>query len=166
MDLLQEQHERWVGDQVIQWYNSRHGASYRFHGRAGEAPDLEYRDGDRALRVEVVTAYYDVEDAKFKWLDARKRPDAPNRWSGVNFEDSLVENINSAIEAKCEKSYGSNCALAICVLPPITAAEEMESLLAGVRVPPKNSFHGIYLYGEFPGPVGSSTLEKRVWQLA
>ncbi len=166
MDPLQEQHERWVGDQVIQWYNSRHGASYRFHGRAGEAPDLEYCDGGRALRVEVVTAYYDAEDAKFKWLGARKRPDAPTRWSGVNFEDSLVENINSALEAKCGKSYGPNCALAVCVRPPITTAEEMGSRLADVRVPAKNSFDGIYLYGEFPAPVGSSTVERRVWQLA
>ena len=166
MDSLQEQHERWVGDQVIQWYNSGHGTSFRFSGRAGVAPDLEYCEGSRSLRIEVATAYYDAEDAKFKWLAARKRPDAPNQWSGVDFEQSLVENINSALDAKCGKSYGPNCVLAICVLPPLTSAEEMQSLLGSVSVPATNPFDGIYLCGEFPAAIGSSAPERRVWQLA
>jgi hypothetical protein len=55
MDQWQEKHERWVGDQVIQSYNSEHGASFQFYRRAGDAPNLEYRDGSRLLRVEVTT---------------------------------------------------------------------------------------------------------------
>jgi hypothetical protein len=166
VDPLQERHERWVGDQLIQSYNSTHGTNFRFSGRAGVAPDLEYRDGSRSLRVEVVTAYYDdAEDAKFKWLAARKRPDAPTRWRGADFEQRLVENINSALSAKCGKSYGPNCVLAVCVLPDLTFAEQMESLLEGVRVPATNPFDSIYLCGEFPAPIGSPA-ERRVWKLA
>ena len=166
MDRLQEQHERWVGDQVIERYNVDHGTSFRFYGRPGVAPDLEYREGSRSLRVEVVTAYYDAEDdAKFKWLAARKRPDASNRWSGVDFEKSLVENINTALHAKCAKSYGPNCVLAVCVLPDLTFADEMECLLDGVSIPCGNQFERIYLFGEFPRQIGSPA-ERRVWKLA
>jgi hypothetical protein len=154
VDPLQGQHERWVSDQVIQRYNVEHGTSFRFYGRAGVVLDLEYREGSRCLRVEVVTAYYDAEDAKFKWLAARKRDDARNRSSGVDFDKSLVENINSALDAKCAKSYGPNCVLAVCILPDLTFAEEMESLLDSVSVPSTNRFEHIHLCGEFPAQIG------------
>jgi len=166
VDPLQEQHECWVGDLVTEWYNARHGTSFGFKGRCGTAPDLEYRDGSQVLRIEVVTAYYDeADDAKFHWLNARERPDAPQKWSGVNFEKSLVENINSAIDTKCQKSYGPNCVLAVCVFPSLTFADELESLLEGVSVPATNPFDGIYLCGEFPAPIGTPA-ERKVWQLA
>jgi hypothetical protein len=58
MDSVQEHHERRVGDQLMEWYNQRHGTSFRFDGRAGEAPDLKYRDGKHWLRVEITSAYY------------------------------------------------------------------------------------------------------------
>ena|SRR5438105_1648785 len=166
MDALQERHERYVGGQVIDWYNSRYGTSFRFHGRCGFAPDLEYRDGCRRLRIEVVTAYYDeADDAKFHWLHARKQPDVPNKWSGRNFEQKLVENINAALAAKCGKSYGPNCVLAVCVLPSLTFAEEMEARLETISVPANNPFDGIYLCGQFPALIGSPA-ERKVWQLA
>jgi hypothetical protein len=165
VDPLQGQHERWVSDQVIQRYNVEHGTSFRFYGRAGVVLDLEYREGSRCLRVEVVTAYYDAEDAKFKWLAARKRDDARNRSSGVDFDKSLVENSNSALDAKCAKSYGPNCVLAVCVLPRLTHAWEMESLLKDIRVPAINPFDAIYLCGEFPAPIPTPA-ERRVWKLA
>jgi hypothetical protein len=165
-DAIKEKHERWVGDTVIQYYNSAHGTDFRFHGRAGVAPDLEYRDEARSLRVEVVTAYYDdAEDAKFKWLSARKRPDAPKKWSGVDFEKNLVKNINSALSAKSTKSYGPDCVLAVCVLPQLTFADEMESLLNDVRIPDPNPFDGIYLCGQFPAPIGNPA-ECKVWRVA
>jgi hypothetical protein len=165
MDPLQEQHERWVGDQVIERYNTDYCASFQFYRRPGEAPDLEYRDGSRLLGVEVATAYYDIEDAKFKWLEARKRPDAPRKWYGKNFDESLVENINSELVDKCAKSYGPNCVLAVCVYPSLTRAWEMESRLKDVRVPATNPFDAIYLYGEFPAPIPNPA-ERRVWKLA
>jgi len=165
MDTLQEQHERWVGDQVIDWYNSRHSTNFRFRGRCGAAPDLEYRDDGRFLRIEVVTAYYDGDDAKFLWLRARKRPDAPKKWSGGDFGVILVESVNKELADKCAKSYGPNCVLAVCVLPFHTSAKEMESLLEKISVPANNPFDGIYLCGEFPAPIGSPA-EHKVWQLA
>jgi hypothetical protein len=129
-------------------------------------PDLEYRQGNRSLGVEVVTAYYDKEDdAKFKWLGARKRPDAPDKWSGVDFDKSLVENINAALVAKCAKSYGPNCVLAVGVLPDLTRAWEIESRIKDIRVPATNPFEAIYLCGQFPATIGTPA-ELRVWKLA
>jgi hypothetical protein len=166
VDELQKQHERWVGDLVIEWYNSRHATSFAFHGRCGVAPDLEYGDGSQLLRIEVVTAYYDkAEDAKFRWLNARKRPDAPKKWSGRNFEQQLVENINAEIKDKCQKSYGPNCMLAVCILPSLTFADDMESRLPGITIPAANPFQGIYLCGRFPALIPNPA-ERRVWQLA
>jgi hypothetical protein len=112
-----------------------------------------------------VTAYYDREDAKLKWLGARKRPDAPGKWSGVDFDKSLVENINSAIDAKCRKSYGPNCILAVCVLPYLTRVWEMELLLKDLRIPATDPYNAIYLCGQFPAPIGRPA-ERNVWRLA
>jgi hypothetical protein len=165
VDSLQEEFERWVGDQVIERYNADHGTSFRFHGRAGQAPDLEYRDGSRSLRVEVTAAFYDENHARFKWLAAGKHPDAPHKFFGRNCDEKLVENINAALIAKCAKSYGANCVLAVCVLPELTRVWEMEARLEDLRVPAANRFDVIYLCGEFPSPIGSSA-ERRIWKLA
>jgi len=156
--------ERWVGDQVIDWYNSRHGTNFRFHGRCGDAPDLEYRDDGRFLRIEVVTSYYDKDDAKFIWLNARKRPDSPKKWSGRDFDEKLLDDINEDIKNKCANSYGPNSVLAVCVLPSLTSANDMEARLEEISVPANNPFDGIYLYGKFPAPIGIPP-ECKVWQL-
>jgi hypothetical protein len=150
---------------LVEHYNTEHGTSFQFYGRAGEAPDLEYREGNRCLRVEVVTAYYHAEDAKFHWLPVREPPGALHKLSGGDFDKSLVENINSALDAKCRKSYGPNCVLAVCVLPDLTRAWEMESRLKDIRVRATNPFDAIYLCGEFPAPIPNPA-ERRVWKLA
>lgn len=108
MDAAQKRHEYQVGDQPIEWYYEQHGASFCFDGRPGEAPDLKYRDEEHCLclTVEVVSAYDDErDDAKFKWLRARGRPDAPKEWEGKNF-DHLVRDITAKIAAKCANTYG------------------------------------------------------------
>lgn len=169
MDSLQDEFERWVGNQVIDRYNTDHRTSFRFHGRAGEAPDLEYRDGRRSLRVEVTEAFYDdknddAKHAKFIWLGARKHPDAPYKLSGENCDDKLVKNINSRLADKCSKSYGANCVLAVFVLAHLTRVWEMEVRLKDIRVPATNRFDAIYLCGEFASG-SESPGGLRIWKL-
>ncbi len=169
MDSIQNGVERWVGNQVIERYNTDHRTSFQFHGRAGEAPDLEYRDGSRSLRVEVTTAYYDDKNdkdkhAKFLWLAARKHPDAPQKLSGKDCDEKLVKNINARLADKCSKSYGPNCVLAVFVFPQLTRVWEMEARLEDISVPATNRFDAIYLFGEFP--IGIGPTELRVWKLA
>lgn len=50
MDAIQWQHEKYVGDQLIEWLNARNGWKFAFCGRGGEAPDLVYHDG-KAVRA-------------------------------------------------------------------------------------------------------------------
>jgi hypothetical protein len=33
MDLIQEKHERAIGDAFIDWYNAHHGTNYTYSGR-------------------------------------------------------------------------------------------------------------------------------------
>ncbi len=87
------------------------------------------------------------------------------KWSGVDFDKKLVEDINARLVDKCAKFYRPNCVLAVCVLPDLTRAWEMELLLKDVRVPATNPFDAIYLCGRFPAPIGSPA-ERRVWKLA
>lgn len=128
------------------------------------------------LRVEVTSAFYDDEnDAKYEWHPKRGRPDAPDKWEGKDFEQYLVNDINSRIAKKCRNAYGPNCLLAVYVFPKLTPADEMETLIKGVRVPATHRFEGIYLCGEFPLPLDlyiSRVLEgerpppeQRVWRL-
>jgi hypothetical protein len=176
MDSAKENHERRVGEQLIKWYNHRHGTSFRFDGRPDDAPDSYYSDGNVRLRVEVTSAYYDDgEDAKYKWLQQRGQPDAPDKWEGTDFEQYLVNDINSRIAAKCMNSYGTNCLLAVYVDADMTTADEMEALLKKVSVPATPPFDGIYLCGEFAVPIGlyaegvlkhgRQRRERSVWQL-
>ena len=93
MDSAQEQHEREVGDQLIEA-----GTTSSMAHVSASLWDLAkhlilmYRDGNRWLGIEVVEAFYDdANDAKYKWLRARRKPYAPDKWSG---ELHLVENIS------------------------------------------------------------------------
>jgi hypothetical protein len=167
MDSAQEQHEREVGAQLIEWYNQQHGTCFCFDSRPVKAPDLKYRDGNRWLGIEVVEAFYDdANDAKYKWLRARRKPDAPDKWSG---ELQLMENINSKIATKCQKSYGPNCLLAVYVFADMTCADDLETLLKDVRIPADMRFDGIYVCAECAVPIGlyfsrgRPPPERRVW---
>jgi hypothetical protein len=169
MDSAQETHERHVGDILIEWYNQRHGTSFRFAGRLGDAPDLTYRE-NRKLGVEVVSAYYDDhEDAKFQWLNARGRSDAPDKWEGKNFEQYLADDITAKVADKCGKSYGLNCLLAVYVYASMSFADDMETIVKSVSVPATHGFDGVYLCAEFAPLLDeyfSGTRTKRkVWQL-
>jgi hypothetical protein len=89
------------------------------------------------------------------------------RYTGTNARNLPYarRQINSALVAKCAKSYGPNCVLAVCVFPTLTRAWEMESRLEDIRVPATNPFDAIYLCGVFPAPIGTPA-ELRVWKLA
>jgi hypothetical protein len=171
MDSAQEQRERRAGELLIEWYNDRHGTSFRFVGRPGVAPDLSYQDGNRQLWVEVVTAYYDAGgDAKFYWGNVRNHPDAPQKWKGENFERYLVNDISEKIVGKCAKSYGPHCLLAVHVYLTLTHAEDMEPLVKDIVVPATQVFEGIYLCADCAPLIdafftGGKIPDSRVWQL-
>lgn len=150
MDLIQQQFERAVGDKLIEWINSTQATAFSFSRRGDDAPDLIYSDGTKALGIEVVGAYYDKEDATLQWKGARQLADAPAAWSGINFDEALLKNIERRISEKCKKAYGPNCALLVAVRPGLTPMPDMQDLLAGLQLPEAVSFEAIYIAGEFP----------------
>lgn len=164
MDNVQLQHEKAVGDKFIEWLNARDGSNFSFSSRAGEAPDFVYKDGAKLLRVEIVGAYYDDAHAKLLWGIARDVPNAPNSWSGKNFDEALLQDIERQIHKKCGLSYGPDCLLIVTVRPPVTISEEVEELLPLIHLPARVPFKGVFLAGTFP----ISTRSKggyRVWAL-
>ena len=165
MDDIQEQHERAVGNAFIAASNQQQGSQYVFDRRGNEAPDLVYCDGDSQIYLEIVGCYYDTNDAKFKWQIARNLPNAPTGWSGVNFDEALVANINAKIRHKCAKDYGPNCMLIVYISPNLTTFKEMEALLPRIEIPSKHRFAGIYLVGDF-GVSSDSTVSYAIRTLA
>lgn len=164
MDEIQERNERAIGDDFIEWWNSTHGTDYRFAGRPDRAPDLTYKDAAATIYLEVAMGYYDGADAKFKWLRARSRPDAPTSWSGTNPTDNLVENINRVLADKCSKAYGTNCVLVVHVAPGVTEAERLEGKLGDIVMSQQTPFSAVYLTGHF----GMSTRSAggfRCWRI-
>jgi hypothetical protein len=165
MGDIQMEHERAVGDAFIGDFNRLQRTNYTFEGRGDPAPDLIYRDGDSRIGLEIVTCYYDANDAKVQWQNARNLPNAPTHWRGVDFDQALAVNLNRHIQAKGEKAYGPACFLVVCIKPSLTTFKDMEKLITDVAPPSKHSFAGIYLMGDF-GISATSTVTHALWKLA
>jgi len=165
MDNTQIEHERAVGDRFILEFNRLEKVDYEFAHRGDPAPDLIYRDGDSRIGIEIVTCYYDSSDAKAKWQNARGLPTAPTRWSGVDFDQALIADINRHIQDKCRKDYGPDCFLVVYITPALTTYEDMERLMPGVNIPEQHPFAGIWLIGSL-GINASSMVTDALWKLA
>ncbi len=164
MNTYKKNFERSVGESFIDWYNRQNNTNFAFRCQ-GESPDLTYRDGAAVLHVEVTSAYYDKRHAKSLWQNARREPNAPKGWGGIDFDKALKEEIEKAIADKCDKNYGPDCVvLVVDVTPVLTGADEMESQLGEIRVPSAHRFAGIYLTGDFP-VTSTSPGGYRCWRL-
>jgi hypothetical protein len=150
VEEIQVQHERAVGDALIQWLNARDRSQFIFLRRGNEAPDLIYHWEGRRLGVEVVGAYYSQSDASFQWQNARQLPSAPEQWRGIDFDKGLKHSIEQRLAEKCAKAYGDNCILLVAVRPPLTPMADFQSMLVTVALPAAVPFVGIYIGGEFP----------------
>ena len=169
MDDVQIKHERAVGDDLVASINRERKTNYVFNRRGDDGldcgPDVIYCDENSELGIEVVTCYYDSNDAKLKWQNTRNCQRSPKKWHGKDFDTNLTENINNNIFKKCTtKDYGQNCLLAVCILPCLTTFKEMENLLPQVKIPPKHKFKEIYLIGNF-GITCDSNVMHAIWRL-
>ena len=146
----QAEMERIAGDRFVDWYNQSHGTRFVFATRPGDAPDLEYRDGQRALLVEVTEAFYDDgDDPKFKWQNLRGDRAAPRAWAAVEPDDALAVRIRARLQQKATKAYGPGCVLLVHIDPTASNPEDIERILHEIDVPPKHTFEGIYVAGFF-----------------
>ena len=149
MESLKELDERAVGDRFIDWFNTKFGLKYTFSRRAGEAPDLVYALPDKTeLFVEVTSAYYGKEYAKFMWNGVRSEEDQVLVTESVDDDSKLVTDIVRIINQKCNKQYERHCILVISSTCFWTSARALVQLLAQ-REFPENNFAGIYVHGRF-----------------
>jgi hypothetical protein len=145
---VKEQNERAVADAFINWYNELNNTEFKYYKR-GEAPDFVYRFENRMMPLEVTTGYYDEDNAKMLWENARGRPSAPKIWIGKEPDQSLINHINIGLTNKCAKKYPADCTLVMNIYPDITTTEELEALINQIRVPTDHPFKEIYLTGMF-----------------
>ena len=155
MDKFQEKNERVIGDDFIEWLNSRKKTAYRFKTRPDRAPDLIYTSANNELFIEVTAAFYDEKHARFIWKGVRGKADAPANWNGINANASLINEIHNCIIKKAQKRYGKDTLLLIEVPPGVTSAEELSELLELQQFPKDSPFAGIYIVGNFPIKNGS-----------
>jgi hypothetical protein len=149
-ESLKGLNERAVGDRFIKWFNSQHGLNYAFARRAGEAPDLIYALPDKTeLFVEVTSAYYGEEYARFIWGGVRSSEDMCLVTANTGDRDKrLVSEVVTAIEKKCIKRYETHCILVVDITSFWTAPEVLSDLLRQYSIP-ANVFAGIYIHGRF-----------------
>ena len=166
MDIAQQTFERKVGDTFVDWLNCKRSAEFEFRGRADQAPDLVYSDGTETITLEVTSAWYDSNDAKFWWQNLRGDPEAQTSWSGSEMDAALINDISTRIAGKCQNRYGALCILIVYVHPALTSKAEMDSLVAEILIPDPQPFAEIFLSGHFY--MGSSTTNGAysVWKLA
>lgn len=150
MSLLQDQHEKSVGDAFFEWFNEEHGTQYVFLRRSGEAPDLVYGNNETEIGAEITGAYYEGAHGAFLWKSARGSPDALDSWFGVNPDLTLAEAVVECVRAKSSKQYGSNTVLIVNIPPGTTSFEELSRLLLEKDLPSVKGFIGVYVCGRFP----------------
>ena len=146
---MKQKVEKGVGDHFIQWYNKKMGRKFEFDRLGADPPDLLYRDGEEILPVEITTEYYDQDDARLNWQNVRNNS-TTKRWSGVDFDQSLVRRIIKRIEKKCKGTYDPGTVLMIGIYPRLTTNKDFQSMLNTIRIPDEIPFTGIYVGGRFP----------------
>ena len=154
MDDVQARFERAVAEQFLNWYNAQHKSCFQIITK-GESPDFVISDSNTQIGLEITAAYYDSDHAKFLWQSPRKFENALTNWSGVNFDDRLVENIFGCIESKAKKPYGKDCILLIYVRPGITSFNELIEIIQAHQQPNQISFSSVYVVGSFPHTASS-----------
>lgn len=141
--------EQFVADEFIRWRCAQTGQTYQILSR-GESPDYQISTPSGPAGLEVTSAYYDSNHAAMLWEPARKPIDAPESWSGLNFDDQLLANIYHQILAKSNKPYSRNCILVIYVQPGLTSNENLCCLIDNnplfLPIPLKE----VFLFGKFP----------------
>ena len=149
MEPLKEQDERAVGGRFIIWFNTEFGYEYAFDRRADEAPDLVYTSPAKAaLFIEVTSAYYAKEYAKFVWDGVRSSEDQILVAGSVDDDSRLVSDIVRIVNQKYNKRYEKHCILVISATCFWTSAKMLTQLLSQQKFP-ENNFAGIYVHGRF-----------------
>jgi hypothetical protein len=166
MSTLKVGVERWIGDAFVTWYNNRHASQFVYCSRPDRAPDLEYRDGEAALLVEVTEVHYNPLSAHLLWGHLRGDPRAPTGWSSPDAIDHLF--INAAkrrLDDKCAKLYPASTVLVLYHHSVFFTRSQLAEHISRTEAPGEHPFKAIYFTASLP----RSTTDDggyECWQIA
>lgn len=101
--------------------------------------------------MEITSAYYDKDHAKFLWGYDRGDEDAVPSWHGTGDpHEALASAIIEQVAEKCLKRYGNRTLLLIEVPPGLTVVENLQARLKNKTFPTIIPFMGVYVVGRFP----------------
>ena len=155
---FKEQIERWAGDHFIAWYNRQHGTRFQFDDHAAPPhADLVYSNGTAALPIEITGTFYGQDGARFEGMNAQDLPDAPNGWSSLKSDGSVVsidaaflEFLDKRLLEKSTKAYSETPILVVYHVSRLLGSKELERMIQRVSVPERHPFAGIYLLADLP----------------
>lgn len=166
MNKLKVGVERWIGDEFVAWYNKLHMTEFVYCARPDRAPDLEYRDGDATLLVEVTEVHYNPLSAHLLWGHLRSDRRAPTEWSSPSAVDQLfIDAAKRRLEDKCAKLYPASTVLVLYHHSVFFSRSQLAEHISRAEVPAEHPFRAIYFTASLP----RSTTDDggyECWQLA
>ncbi len=142
----------------IPWYNQKNGRNLTLRKKQ-DTPDFIYADEKGEVGVEVTTAHYNQDYAKFTMETGRGRRKAHTKQEIIDNpevieghtvsepEKSLIGFINNRIMEKCVKTYVKICVLIIRVpMPALTTDYDFQYVvIPNIELPEHNPFKEVYL---------------------
>jgi len=159
---LKRRHERAVGERFAVALGRQYGRQWTFVSQA-DAPDLTYRDQAGLVGVEVVSPYYDDDEAKARWAAARG--EQIRGWGGLI---DLPSKIADLVQKKCQRLYGSRVVLAIDFWSPLSTEPEIDDLVRTLDLPQSGPFDEIWLGVDLPVSLTRPSAHEgqyRLWRL-
>jgi hypothetical protein len=142
-------HERAVADELIESLKIK-PIDARYGDPNKNEPDRLYKIDGKIIGIEVVTAYYNEQEAKITAEAAAEKPLAPDELRvgpGIGGpDDAICESIKSCLNEKCAKQYSGADEIWLCInaVAEITEMAIIEECVAAFEIP-ANCFARIYI---------------------
>lgn len=154
----------------MNWLAVQRGFAYRdIAGAEPPGPDLIARTDDGDIGIEVVTAYYNDDDATARWSWARG--DRSRTGSAlIGPDEQLAAFVQIAADKKCAKTYDFDGPLWLLIdaRPALSDECDIERIATETRVAEHPPFSVIHLGVDLPISTGRPTAHEGhywVWQL-
>jgi hypothetical protein len=145
-NALQRQHEVAVCNRLLKTLDV--SATFVRLGDDHSEPDVIYSHGKGTLGIEVATAYYDDEYAKWGWSLARNMVE--RRKIGIwNPDEKIHARIQLEIFDKCSRTYSAADKIWLCVARQAPLSGESEVVKRSVErltIPQPHGFDRIFLH--------------------